>query len=718
MNPAPPSGKGSGGRLAGSIRVVDPDRLVVAAQLADDAGAELVLREERSGAELRKPLSPPANAAGDERESVIELSEIRPREGASARWDVHVSVPSSGGERRLAPPAGGGQVTPLELPSDGGVYRVRAHATKHGMFAIDSRLLPPFAQVEELWVRGLTMELRGRSPAPPGRAELVARRRGEGFEFRQPLTIAEDRSFEGSFDITPLADPGGEEETWDMYLDPPGEGVPLRLGAHLDDLPDRRRVVVFPHAVVKTRVTEVEVEPFYTYENNLSVRARRRPDGHPPPSAWPDPPSKRAELERRLKLKLMELVQVPGREIVRLLGGLGRSPSNAKQAGGRTKVRILLLHAYGVGGTIRTSYNTAAHLATNYDVEIVSMVRRRDRPVLSFPDGVKLSHIDDLRPGANPSGWRGALARFLHRFPSMLIHPEDYAYGGCSLLTDVRVARWARRLAPGVLITTRPGFNVALPSLVPSGVTVIGQEHMNFLSHRPGLFRRIKSEYPKLDALAVLSEGDQHDYGKLLEGTGTKVVRIPNALPPVDGATSSLDSKVVVAAGRLRLQKGFDLLIRAFKTVARERPDWHLKIYGAGDERARLRELIIEQEVYNNVVLMGQSDRLHEDLAKGSIFVLSSRYEGFGMVILEAMSAGLPVVTFDCPRGPGEIVSDGVDGILVDNGDVEGLARAVLELIDDEDKRRRYGAAAPDKARQYEIDNIGPQWDALLDVLA
>ncbi len=374
-------------------------------------------------------------------------------------------------------------------------------------------------------------------------------------------------------------------------------------------------------------------------------------------------------------------------------------------------VRFLLMNAYGVGGTIRTTFNTAGWLARTHTVEVISVVRHRDEPALPFPEGVMLSVVEDRRKPPGPLG------RLLAALPSVLIHPEDYAFRASSLLTDIRLARWLGSLSPGILISTRPGLNVAAPDLVPPGVTLIGQEHMNFLSHRPGLFARIERMYPKLDVLAVLTHGDLDDYTQLLSGTGTKVVRIPNALPEFDGPAATLDAKVVVAAGRLRRQKGFDLLIRAWMDVARAHPDWKLRIYGGGDQRANLLEQIESSGLRDQVSLMGTSRKLPKELAKGSIFVLSSRYEGFGMVLLEAMSQGLAVVSFDCPRGPGDILSDGVDGSLVPDGYVEGLARALIDLIEDEDKRRRYAAAAPAKAHQYEIANIGPQWDALLGEL-
>jgi glycosyltransferase involved in cell wall biosynthesis len=220
--------------------------------------------------------------------------------------------------------------------------------------------------------------------------------------------------------------------------------------------------------------------------------------------------------------------------------------------------------------------------------------------------------------------------------------------------------------------------------------------------------------FPRFDAIVALTDEDARAYRSELNGARTRVERIPNALPALGGGIAKLEEKAVVAAGRLTGQKGFDLLIRAFARVARERPGWELRIYGEGSQRDLLERLIAELGLNGSVRLMGATRHIGEELAQGSVFALSSRFEGFGMVLVEAMSKGLPVVSFDCPRGPAEIVEDGVDGVLVPNGEVDAFAAALVGLIDDEDRRRALGAAGLEKSKRYEIEPIGARWDELL----
>jgi glycosyltransferase involved in cell wall biosynthesis len=387
------------------------------------------------------------------------------------------------------------------------------------------------------------------------------------------------------------------------------------------------------------------------------------------------------------------------------------APRSRPGAPGPPPVRIVLANAYAMGGTIRTTLSLAGHLARSREVEVIALKRGgRRRPFFPFPPGLTVTTLDDRARDR-----RGPAERLLTALPSVLTHPEDYGYRSSSLWTDLQLLRRLRGTGGELVIATRPAWALMATAAAPPDAVIVAQEHMNLRAHRPALAADVRRRYADLDALVVLTEGDRDDYRAL---PGLRVERIPNPTPPLDGGNSTLEEPVVVAAGRLTSQKGFDLLIPAWAPVARRHPGWTLRIYGGGPDRPALEALIAAHGLQGRVELMGPTRRLGRALAAGSLFVLSSRFEGFGLVILEAMQAGLPVVSFDCPRGPGEIITSGRDGTLVPPEDVPGLTAALDELVADPARRRSYGAAALETAAAYDQSEIGARWEALLDELA
>ncbi|GAA2903701.1 hypothetical protein GCM10010517_69700 [Streptosporangium fragile] len=373
------------------------------------------------------------------------------------------------------------------------------------------------------------------------------------------------------------------------------------------------------------------------------------------------------------------------------------------------KIRYMLLHAYGMGGTIRTVFNQAnAMAAAGHEVEIVSVVRRREQVQFPLDERVRLLTLADQRQ-SRPVDSLGR--RAWRRIRGKIVPAGEFAASYFTERVEKAAIDYVSGLDGGILVTTRPALNLISARRAAPGVVRVAQEHMNLAAYPEGVRSAIARYYGRLDTVAVLTGTDRREYQRLLPGT--PIVRIPNAVHGTGRPSPRHEDRLVVAAGRLVGQKGFDLLIPAFRRVVDRHPDWRLRIYGTGPKRDRLRDLIKEHRLRDSVTLMGRTDRLDEELAKASFYVLSSRFEGLPMVMIEAMTQALPVVAFDCPTGPRDVITPEVDGLLVPPQNVAALAAAMVRLVEDRELRDRMGAAAAVTARDYSPSVVMPRWERL-----
>ncbi len=282
------------------------------------------------------------------------------------------------------------------------------------------------------------------------------------------------------------------------------------------------------------------------------------------------------------------------------------------------------------------------------------------------------------------------------------------------LLSDVlKLRKLVKQLQPDIIIATEYPFAVAA---VLSGTKkqskVVSWEHHHFYELKRNLFwnRVFKLTYPRLDSVVCLNEDEK----KLFKTINSNTFVIPNFIEPALSLPSDLSNKFILTVGRLTSVKGTDHLLQTAKIVLQKHPDWKWKIIGDGDMKEEIMQFIEKEDLQNKLIIQLPVDHnILPEYKNASVYVMTSRNECFPMTLLEAMSVGLPCISFDCETGPRHIINNNEDGLLVEKENPAKLAEAISSLITNEGRRKKMGEKAFTNVQRFSPDKIYELWQQL-----
>ncbi len=351
----------------------------------------------------------------------------------------------------------------------------------------------------------------------------------------------------------------------------------------------------------------------------------------------------------------------------------------------------------GAGGLERVLAVKASVLAERfgYEVHILSLNEEGKEPFFEFSPKI-IRH--SIAIGGHP-----------------LKYIQAYNNGIRQKVTDIK---------PDVISVCDDGLKgFFIPKIVDTTIPVVYERHVSQMTERGAgqnrisamvsgfKFRVMNYMAKSFDRFVVLTEGNTKEWHL------NNMAVIPNPLPFYPEQVSTLQNKKVIAVGKQSYQKAYDLLLASWAKLPTELKDWELHIYGKKDESLQLSGLAKELGIAAEVFFHPPEKDIEAKFLESSVFVLSSRFEGFGMVIIEAMSCGLPVVSFDCPHGPADIITHGTDGFLVQKGNTEELANHLAMLLGDSGLRQHFGIKGRETAKQYLPETVVKQWDELFKSL-
>lgn len=366
---------------------------------------------------------------------------------------------------------------------------------------------------------------------------------------------------------------------------------------------------------------------------------------------------------------------------------------------------------YNPGGMERVLLNKVTYLSAlpGWDVSVVTTDQHQRPPFYPFPEKVRMTDLGINYSEDNDKGtWR--------KITGYLRKKKEHKRKLTALL---------EREKPDIVVSLYPSESSFIPEIKDGSKKVLELHFNKFFRMqygRSGVIgwidrwrtRQDERIVRRFDKFVVLTNEDKGYWGSL-----PNLEVIPNAAMTMGNRYSDVMNKRVIAVGRLDYQKGFDRLIRAWQKVQSEGrfADWKLDIFGQGEWREMLQQMIYRAGLGNTVKIHQPTKQIGEEYAQSDMLVMSSHYEGFPMVMIEAMACGLPVVSFDFKCGPKDIIKPDENGLIVSDGDIDGLAEAMMTLMRDEKKRKLFSQNARQVVDTYSEENVMARWISLFTAL-
>ncbi|MDO3642471.1 glycosyltransferase family 4 protein [Mucilaginibacter sp. L3T2-6] len=355
-------------------------------------------------------------------------------------------------------------------------------------------------------------------------------------------------------------------------------------------------------------------------------------------------------------------------------------------------VKLILSDITSSAGTERATINLANNLSKHgYLVTILSLYTTQGTAYFNLNDSVVIKHLH-IRTS------RFLILRILGFFKTFSVLSKNVPQNSDIVLGTNHVHN----------------FILSLLCLFKPTNKYIGCEHLSYSALTPYSKFLVKLLYRRLDAVVVLTDVDKLNFNKNVPTVLCET--IPNELSFYPPDPSPCDNKILLAIGRYTYQKGFDLLIDLAALALKDNPGWVLNIVGDGELKNDLTTQITRYDLRDRIFLIPPTKNILDFFLESSIYLMTSRYEGLPMVLLEAKACGLPVIAYDCPTGPRELIKDD-DGILIQMNDSEAFLKNLLLLIGDESKRKQLGRNARVNSMDYNSDTVYQKWESLFSKL-